>query len=162
MCVCLDRPLTKNFKSAHLRKIVHACANCKFNFECYDHGPLTIIFNDRTSEQPKARQARLDTECECIHKRRAREHPEARLNRQRECYNERRAVEQPGARQSRLERLRGPTRLLFYHMSCIFMLFLCLSHFLDSMSECLGRIISNVFTVSVEARRTNRGTDTIN
>ena len=34
--------------------------------------------------------------------------------------------------------------------SCIFMLFLCLLHCLDSMSEHLGRIISNAFTVSVE------------
>ena len=32
-----------------------------------------MIFNDRASEQPEARQARLDTECERIHDPRARE-----------------------------------------------------------------------------------------
>ena len=48
---------------------------------------------------------------------------------------------------------RGPMRLYFhdfYIMSCIFTLFLYLSHCLDSMSERLGRIITNAFTVSVD------------
>ena len=51
----------------------------------YDHGVLTIFFNNRASEQPEARMARL--------------------NRQRERDNERRAMEQPEARQSGVERL---------------------------------------------------------
>ena len=74
----------------------------------YDHGVLTIFFNDRGREQPEARQAKLDTKCERIHECRAWEQPEARqtrVNRQRERDNERRAMEQPEARQSGLERL---------------------------------------------------------
>ena len=40
--------------------------------------------------------------------------------------------------------------MIFTIMSCIFTLFLCLSLCLNSMSERLGRILSNDFTVSVE------------
>ena len=40
--------------------------------------------------------------------------------------------------------------LEFTIMGCSFTLFLYLSHCLDSMSERLGRIISNDFTVSVD------------
>ena len=57
-------------------------------------------------EQHETRQARLNRQCECNHKRRAMEQPEARqsmLERQHDDH-ERRAMEQPEARQSRLER----------------------------------------------------------
>ena len=42
--------------------------------------------------------------------------------------------------------------MIFTIMSCIFTLFLYLSHYLDSMSKSLGRIISacNAFTASVD------------
>ena len=49
--------------------------------------------------------------------------------------------------------LRGPMRLFFNFMSCIFILLLYLSlsqHCLHSMSKCLDRIISNAFMVSVD------------
>ena len=113
MCVCLDRPLTGNFKSAYLRKIIRARTNC-LNAKIYcDHGVLTIFFNDRASEQLEARRTRLDTEHERINELRAREQPEARqarLNRQCERNNESRAMEQSEARQSGLERLHERNR----------------------------------------------------
>ena len=40
--------------------------------------------------------------------------------------------------------------MIFTFMGCIFMLFLTFRHCLDSISKCLGRIISNDFTVSVD------------
>ena len=47
-------------------------------------------------------------------------------------------------------------------MGCIFMLFPFFGHCLDSMSERLGRIISNAFMVSVDKHFDVRQTPLIN
>ena len=76
--------------------------------ECRKHSSHFIGAQFLASEQPEARCAGLDTECEHIHELRARKQPEAwqaRPNRQREHDHKHRAIEQPETRQSRLERL---------------------------------------------------------
>ena len=102
MCVCMLGLTTyeeilnlRIYKKSYMHvQIANSSLNAKIY---YDHGVLTIFFNDRASKQPEARRPRLDTERSCIYELRAREQPEARQarpNRQCERDHKRKTMEQ--------------------------------------------------------------------